>query len=203
MARLNPVELAAMQTRTRRFFQRRWELPAFVGVLARASIDLRGRRVLDAGCGSGYSTELLWERFRPSRLVGFDLMPEQIERARARGVRAAELRVGDVTRIEEGDGSFDAVFVFGILHHVPEWRIALVEIARVLSPRGVLLVQEIHRRGVDFEDRFLGTEHPQGARFDWPTFRAGLRHAGFEVFDERRLALDFARSFLARKADSA
>jgi ubiquinone/menaquinone biosynthesis C-methylase UbiE len=203
MARLNDVELAAMQTRTRRFFQRRWELRAFVAMLDRARVDLRGKRILDAGCGSGYGTELLQQRFSPCRLVGFDVMPEQIERARAREVRGAELRVGDITRIEEKDASFDAVFVFGILHHVPEWRLALRELARVLRPSGVLLVEELQRSFVDFSDRFLGTEHPEGARFDWPTFRAGLRDAGFDVLEERRLALDFARSFLARKTEAA
>jgi len=202
MARLNEVELAAMQTRTRRFLQRRWELPTFVSMLELAAIDLRGKRILDAGCGSGYSTELLRDRFAPSRLVGFDLMEEQIELARARIVDSAELRVGDITRIDEKDASFDAVFVFGILHHVPQWRVALEEIARVLVPSGVLLVEEIHGRGVDFEDRFMGTEHPKEARFDWPTFRSGMRNAGFTVLRERRLAFKFARSFLARKNEN-
>lgn len=199
MARLNAVEMKAMQSPVRRLVQRHWEMRAFERMLGAAAIDLGGKRLLDAGCGSGYSTALIAERFAPSRLVAFDLMPEQIALARARGVAGAEIAVGDVTAIAEADGSFDGAFVFGILHHVPRWRDALAELARVLERGGVLLVEELHGRFVDLEDRLMRTSHPAEARFDWPGFRAGLADAGLEILAERRLALEAARSFLARK----
>jgi ubiquinone/menaquinone biosynthesis C-methylase UbiE len=126
-------------------------------------------------------------------------MPEQIERAKARGIPGAELRVGDVTRIDEGGASFDAVFVFGILHHVPAWRSGLRELARVLAPGGVLLIEELSGPFVDFEDRFLGMSHPKDARFGWADFRAGMRDAGLRILGERALLFDAARSFLARR----
>ena len=69
----------------------------------------------------------------------------------------------------------------------------------MLSAGGVLCVEELNRRAVDFEDRFLGTSHPRDSRFDWPTFRAGLRAAGFTILDERTLLPGAARSFLARR----
>jgi 2-polyprenyl-3-methyl-5-hydroxy-6-metoxy-1,4-benzoquinol methylase len=50
-------------------------------VFRRAGRDLTGKRLLDAGCGNGLGLELIAEAFRPSRLVGFDLMPAQISRA--------------------------------------------------------------------------------------------------------------------------
>lgn len=199
MARLNAIEYAAMQSPVRRVVQKRWELATFERLLARAGVDLHGKRLLDAGCGSGYGLQLLEERFTPSRLVGFDLMPEQIERARARAVPGAEVRVGDITRIEEADGAFDAVFVFGILHHVPAWRAALVEIARVLAPSGVLCVEELHGRAAWVFDTFFFFSHPREAAFGWPAFRDGLDDAGFSVVGEQRLAWEAARSFVARK----
>lgn len=200
MARLNDVELAAMQTRARRWTQRLWELPTFTRMLRRAGVDLRGKRILDAGCGSGYGLVLLKGRFAPSRLVGIDLMPEQIERARRCGVDGAEVSVGDLAQIDEPDGAFDGAFVFGILHHVPEWRRALRELARVLAPGGVLCVEELHGRTAALSDRFAGTSHPREAAFDWPTLRAGMREAGLDVLGERKLAYKLAMSFLARKA---
>ena len=172
---------------------------AFVSLLSDAGIDLRGKRVLEIGCGSGYGLALLRERLAPSRLVGFDLMPEQIELAKRRAIRGAELSVGDVTRVEQPDASFDAVFDFGILHHVSEWRAALRELARVLAPGGVLCVEELSGRFIDFSDRFLFTEHPRDVRLRWGDLRSALAEAGFEILGERRLALGLARSFLARK----
>jgi len=199
MARLNAVELLAMNNPARRLLQRHVEMRAFSSMLQDAGIDLAGARVLDAGCGSGYSTRLITERLRPREVVAFDLMPEQIERARKRHGALAQFSVGDLTRISHPDASFDAAFVFGVLHHVPDWQAALAELARVLRPEGVLLVEEIHGRFVDFEDRFLFTEHPRSARFDWPQFRQALDIAGFLVAHERALASEVFRSFLCRK----
>ena len=199
MARLNDRELAAMQSPMRRLTQRRIELPTFARMLDHAHVDLTGARILEVGCGNGFGLSLLHRRFSPSRLVGIDLMPEQLAFARELAPASAELVLGDVTALDHADASFDAVFTFGILHHVPGWRDGLREIARVLAPRGVLLIEEIEGLGVDLEDRWLGTSHPREARFDWPSFRGGLHDAGLRILDERTLVPRFVHSFLARK----
>lgn len=203
MTALNARELDMMDSPLRRFSQRTVELRIFQCLLERANIDLRDANLLDAGCGNGYGLELISRTFRPRRLVGFDLMPEQVDRANARARRGgidAQIGVADITRIPEPDDSFDGVFVFGILHHVPRWRAALVEIARVLRPGGVLLVEEIHGTAVRLEDRFLGTSHPVEAAFPWPAFRAGLEDAGLEIAAEVGLVFNAVRAFAAVKA---
>src|SRR5687768_16675301 len=124
MARLNPRELELMQSPIRQLAQRHVELRTFRRMLRRVRIDLDGRELFEGGCGNGYGLELLAETFSPRRLAGIDLMPEQIERARRRGLDA-EIAVADITAIPYPDRSFDAVFVFAILHHVPRWRNAL------------------------------------------------------------------------------
>ena len=62
----------------------------------------------------------------------------------ARSVDAGRLTigVGDLTSIDAPDDSFDAVFDFGVIHHVPNWRQAVVEVARVLRPHGQLVFLE-------------------------------------------------------------
>lgn len=196
MTRLNPRELSMMDSRARRISQKAIELRAFRTLLDRTNIDLRGKHLLDAGCGNGFGLELLEKTFRPTRLVGFDLMPEQIERARRRRT-SAEVSVGDITSIAQPDETFDGVFVFGILHHVPAWRAALVELARVLRPGGVLLVEEIHGAFIRVQDKIIGTAHPQEAAFDWPQFMKGI--AGLVIVGDQKLLGNAIRSFACVK----
>jgi ubiquinone/menaquinone biosynthesis C-methylase UbiE len=211
VTRLDDRELSMMDSRVRRLSQRAIELRAFRKMLDRANIDLRGKHLLDANCGNGFGLELLAKAFRPARLVGFDLVPEQIERAKRRRLDA-EIAVGDITNLAHPDATFDGAFVFGILHHVVEWRpgvidrrgsaswpkrSALRELVRVLKPGGVLLVEEIHGRSI--EDKVIGTSHPPGAAFDWPQFMNCLAIAGLTIVGDQKLVGGAIRSFAAVK----
>jgi ubiquinone/menaquinone biosynthesis C-methylase UbiE len=120
----------------------------------------------------------------------FDLDEAQIERARTRlaDLTDVDLRlwVGDAERIAAPDASYDAVVELTILHHVPDWRRALGEIARVLRPGGVFLFEELSREF--FHDTsFVGdllrrfTVHPWDTMFDFPAFRAALADAGLRL----------------------
>lgn len=200
--KLNPVEFSAMNNPIRRLFQKHLELGAFLESLREHDIPLRGKAILDAGCGSGYSSQLIGERFSPAKLLAFDLMPEQIALARARKI-PARFFVGDVTYLPLLDGAFDAAFVFGILHHVPQWREGIAQLARVIKAGGVLLVEEPDRAIVDFADRYLGFSHPGGERFTLPEFAQALQQAGFQVLAERPLLVRGFRSYLCRKDSSA
>jgi ubiquinone/menaquinone biosynthesis C-methylase UbiE len=86
-----------------------------------------------------------------------------------------------MTEIELPDDAFDAVFIFGVLHHIPQWRKALCEMARVLKPGGVLLVEE-----------------PR-ARFDWPEFEQGIELAGFEILERSKVLIEGFQSYLCLK----
>jgi ubiquinone/menaquinone biosynthesis C-methylase UbiE len=125
-----------------------------------------------------------------------------VQRAKHRGL-AAQISLGDITAIAEPDASFDGVFVFGILHHVPAWRAALGELARVLRPGGVLLVEEIHGTAVRIEDRVLGTSHPPDAAFNWFEFRGALASAGLAIAAETGFLCGAMRSFAAVKPTGA
>ena len=102
-----------------------------------------GATVLDMGCGRGTSVRLILSVFggRPARLVAFDIDVAAVEQAGRRLApllgESVELRVADATRLPFADGEFDAALELGILHHIPDWRVALCEAARVLKPGGV------------------------------------------------------------------
>lgn len=99
----------------------------------------RGRRVLDAGCGSGYgAAELAREA---SDVLGIDVAPDAIDYAREH-YSAPRLRfeTASCLQIPAADGVFDLVVAFEIIEHLNDWRSFLGEARRVLSPAGQLLV---------------------------------------------------------------
>jgi 2-polyprenyl-3-methyl-5-hydroxy-6-metoxy-1,4-benzoquinol methylase len=76
--RLGRTEFLAMNNPVRQWLQKHVEFTVFRKHLERRGIASHGKAILDAGCGSGYSSELILEAFKPSRLVAFGLMPEQM-----------------------------------------------------------------------------------------------------------------------------
>jgi SAM-dependent methyltransferase len=90
-------------------------------------------RVLEIGCSRGYLTRLV-QRFAP-RTRGVDINAEAI----ARGVTHG-LAVMDAQRLTFADETFDKVFSFHCIEHVPDLGAALREMDRVLRPGGSLLL---------------------------------------------------------------
>ncbi|HSQ01436.1 MAG TPA: class I SAM-dependent methyltransferase [Candidatus Dormibacteraeota bacterium] len=107
-----------------------------------AGLDLRGRRVLDAMCGSGLSTQALLDR--GAQVTGLDVSDSAIESFRRRWP-AAEAVCGSITHSGLPSGAFDAVVVVGGLHHLhPHVDDAVTEIHRVLVPGGSFCFMEPH-----------------------------------------------------------
>jgi ubiquinone/menaquinone biosynthesis C-methylase UbiE len=96
-------------------------------------------RCLEVGCGQGALARLLVERYG-AQLIASDYDPAQVALAQERLAdlgEQVEVRVVDARAIPFEDAEFDAVFSFGVLHHIPGgWREAVAEIARVLKPAG-------------------------------------------------------------------
>lgn len=64
-----------------------------------STLDLRGRTVVDAGCGAGDFARFLLDRgVEYARYVGVDAVEPQIEEARARHLPRAEFKVGDLVK---------------------------------------------------------------------------------------------------------
>jgi ubiquinone/menaquinone biosynthesis C-methylase UbiE len=107
-----------------------------------------GAIVLEVGCGRGAGAHLIKEKFQPGILQAMDLDLRMIQKAQKyllpRQKEGISFYVGDVIRLPYRDETIDAIFGFGILHHVPYWQRALAEIARVLKPGGFFLFEEIY-----------------------------------------------------------
>ncbi len=100
----------------------------------------QGARVLEAGCGTGYMSKALAERYG-WQMTPLDLGREGLEYARGYGL--CDLVQGDITALPFASGSFDALISLDVVIHLPrgEEGAAFHEFARVLKPRGLLALR--------------------------------------------------------------
>ncbi|MBB2774706.1 UNVERIFIED_ORG: SAM-dependent methyltransferase [Mycolicibacterium obuense] len=130
---MNMAETALINSAPRRWLQRVYEVPVLLRFGGRLVPDTQA---LEIGCGSGYGTQLILERFGAATVDAVDLDPAMIRRAGERLARygnRVRLVQGSATNLstalDAGDGSYGAVFDFGIVHHIPDWRNAVAEVA--------------------------------------------------------------------------
>jgi len=182
-----------MNNPVRRYIQKRLEFRLFQEM----GLTEAGKGILEIGCGSGYGAKLL-ATIKPASYVGIDLMPEMIARTRGIDLPNTEFMVMDATNLSDfEDGSFDYVVVFGILHHIPEWKKVLSEIYRVLAPGGRLFVEEPQKDSVKLLDWLFGWHVPE-AGFSYDEFEVGMMDAGLKILEIR--AFPFFHSYCAEKA---
>lgn len=98
-----------------------------------------GDRVLDVGCGTGWSVRYLKERIPGLEVEGMDLSPGMLEEAR-RLDPASTYFEGDVCAIDRPDASFDAVITVYTSRNFPDLEGSVRDMMRVLKPGGTLLV---------------------------------------------------------------
>jgi ubiquinone/menaquinone biosynthesis C-methylase UbiE len=190
-----------MNNPVRAAIQRRFEAAR----LLRMGGPLPGGAALEIGCGRGVGAELVLDLFGADSVDAFDLDPRMValarERLRSRTSRA-RFWVGDATSIPAPDSIYDAVFDFGIIHHLPRWRPALSEVRRVLKPGGRFYAEEVLGRFIRQPIARRLLEHPQSDRFDREVFCAALTESGLEPLSSEEMWRSFAW-FIARKPAAA
>jgi len=199
--KLNRIEYVLMNNPIRSAFQQHFEARRLV----RMGGPMDGGKALELGCGRGVGVELIFKMFHAESVDAFDLDPRMIEKAKRRlsayGSRV-RLWVGDASDISAPDATYDAVFDFGIIHHVPEWRSVLTEIMRVLKPGGRFYGEEVLKPMIVHPFTQCFVRHPQDDRFDAATFSQELKNAGFESVSTEEFSGVFAW-FTAHKANVA
>lgn len=116
------------------------QLQRVIDAANRYGVELRDRDVLDFGCGEGALTGALYQQ-RPRRLVGIDIDPSFIERAKMTHADAPlEFLLSEVHRIPLADNSMDVVVAFDVFEHVSRPLPILSECRRILKPGGKILI---------------------------------------------------------------
>ena len=135
-----------------------------------------GRPMLDAGCGTGLNLQGL-----PAGSTGLDLNPRNLAMVRERLPLHTAVE-GDLEAMPFADASFATVICTEVLEHVPDPRLALREIRRVLKPGGVL-IGSVPARSAIWRLRFLSSTCPGNEPFHNEYRAEEVREmlAGFDI----------------------
>jgi ubiquinone/menaquinone biosynthesis C-methylase UbiE len=153
--------------------------------LKRMVILKPGAIALELGCGRGAGAKLILKAFQPSHLYILDLDLQMIKKARV--YLSPKIReqifslVGDAFSLPFGTETFDVIFGFGFLHHVPDWRTAVAEIARVLKTSGIYCIEEIYP---SLYQNFITKRillHPEHDRFNSQDLHSALKEVNMPL----------------------
>lgn len=113
--------------------------------------ELRGKDVLEVGCGTGVHARLLAQA--GARVTAVDLTPTAVELTRARlalhGLEAG-VREADAEQLPFADNSFDFIWSWGVIHHSARTEQVAAELARVLRPGGRIALMVYHRSSITY-----------------------------------------------------
>jgi ubiquinone/menaquinone biosynthesis C-methylase UbiE len=107
------------------------------------NLPLEGN-ALELGCGAGFVSAHLASNYR-LRVVGTDAETDRIETSRRKNADIDNLSflIADATSLPFDDGSFDLLLAQNVFHHIPDWRAAAEEVARVTRPGGIFMFSDI------------------------------------------------------------
>lgn len=162
-------------------------------------VDLRGRAVLDVGCGGGILTEAL--AARGGRVTGIDVAQKALSVARLHllesGLQVDYQESSAEAFAEHHAAGFDLLTCMELLEHVPEPSSVIAACARLLRPGGQAFFSTLNRTPAAFALAIVGAEHlarllPRGtheyARFIRPSeLLAWLRAVGLQPLEVQGL----------------
>jgi SAM-dependent methyltransferase len=162
----------------------------------------QGETVLDLGSGAGFDCFLAAKKVGPTgRVIGVDMTPEMLEKARANAAQAAvenvEFRLGEIEHLPVADNSVDVVISNCVINLSPDKPQVFREAFRALRPGGrlmvsdIVLLTELPRVIRDSVRFYVGCLSGAMLKAD---YLAAIRAAGFdgiEVVSENRFPVEF------------
>jgi ubiquinone/menaquinone biosynthesis C-methylase UbiE len=125
-----------------------FKFPWIMDRIERESPALKGKHLLEIGCGMGYDSLEFMKR--GVRVTAIDLTLTAVEFARRHfevaGVKPVEVRVGNALNLDFPDESFDAVWSNGVLHATGDTPRAIREVRRVLRTGGRAMISHFYRK---------------------------------------------------------
>ncbi|CAN5249325.1 class I SAM-dependent methyltransferase [soil metagenome] len=157
-----------------------YERPATLSLMP----EVKGKRVLDAGCGPGVYSEWLIEH--GAEVVAVDASPKMVELAKQRLGVTIDVRQADLSKPLTflDHSSFDIVLSPLVLEYIEDWGSTFAEFYRVLCPEGYLIFSVTHpffdylyfKSSKYFATELVGSEWQgfEPVRVHMPSFRRSL-----------------------------
>jgi ubiquinone/menaquinone biosynthesis C-methylase UbiE len=182
---LNKAEFLLVNNPLREFIQERYEIP----ILRKMTPKKSFYDALEIGCGNGNGTHLIKKYFNPAKIEAIDLDERMISIAQKRtSDKVIDFKLMDAAKLEYPDNSFDIIFDFGIIHHIPNWRDCILELARVSKDGGYLLLEEASIESFSGFPGFIWKRifaHPYQEMFTFREFECYLIETGFKIINEK------------------
>lgn len=123
-----------------------------IGTMMRRISRYRPRRVLDVGCGNGFSTKQFSRRFPDVQFTGLDYSPEMIRHAKRESPSNCTFLVADVLKPQTlPQARYDLILTQRCIQNIPEDRLQIQAIEHLMALRtdgGRLLMMECSKNGV-------------------------------------------------------
>lgn len=141
---------------------------------------LRGRSLLDIGCGAGHF--LFMARHRGFEVSGIEPGGSLIELAEKLYGKTLPIRNLPIESVERIEGTYDNITLIDILEHIKDDAAALAALKRLLTPSGRLIVLvPCHPHLYGQRDRELGHYRRYGKK----ELEAKLLRAGYQILQSR------------------
>jgi ubiquinone/menaquinone biosynthesis C-methylase UbiE len=158
------------------FFNAYLEVPATTSLID----NVKGKNVLDLGCGTGMHTKIL--KRRGADVWGLDISPKMIEIAR-NDIKGVDFKVGSANKLPYKPKFFDIVVAGLCVSYFKNLDKALKEVYRVLKKDGIfvfsipnpLLEISSHIKGKPYNYRVFKDYFKEGKTHSrWPTFKVNI-----------------------------
>jgi ubiquinone/menaquinone biosynthesis C-methylase UbiE len=162
---------------------------------------LKGKKVLEVGCGNGVQTNYIHEHYQPAAITGLDLNEGNIcianmekDRRKFSGIQFLVDNAQDMKNIP--DNSFDIVINIESAFHYPDKEAFLKELYRVLVPGGSYLIADILTTRKKYEGKSSGWRTKMiFHHWTWDQYINGISKAGLMLLNQEDITGGVIRGF--------